>query len=151
MLNQKLMLVRVSPMRSPCPGAVQTSYLAMAWASGRGRFARLGVFRGASWTFCTIGRRFLSPNRSKRPFLSPNRSKRPSGGRIRTPNRRFCPRPPRLDSQSSKTSTGEVGSYGVGQAPAGQHISPFAKPLVRNQSYVWFFHWGIIHVAEDPV
>ena len=25
---------------------------------------------------------------------------------------------------------------------AGQHISPFSKPQVRNQTYIWFFHWG---------
>ena len=47
----------------------------MARASGRGRFSRLGVFRGASWT-----------------FLSPNRPKRPSGSRICAPNRSFRPR-----------------------------------------------------------
>ena len=77
--------------------------------SGRGRFERLGVIWRASWTFWTIGKRFLFPNRLKRPFLSPKRRKRPSRARICTPNRRFRPRPPRLYSQSSKTSKGRGG------------------------------------------
>ena len=68
----------------------------------RGRFRRLGVIWWASWTFSTIGRRFLSPNRSKRPFSSPNRLKRPSRARIGTPNRRFCPRRPFLSPNRRK-------------------------------------------------
>ena len=35
-------------------------------------------------------------------------------------NRRFRPRPPRLDSQSSKTSTGEAGSHNPGKRPRGR-------------------------------
>ena len=101
--------------------------------SGRGRFERLGVIWWASWTFWTIGKRFLSPNRLKRPFLSPKRRKRPSRARICTPNRRFRPRPPRLYSQSSKTSMGR-GGPDCGPGRFAKQKTPDRKPGINLAS-----------------